>query len=129
MPDLVCFLETGSYYVTKADLKVMILLPRPLSAGITGIYHHASLLLSFLCSLRAHRTFESPRFMSVWRFQAQNPLHYLWRDHGLSSCLHVAGYCFPSFTFVEVAFLPGKSQLLCFYTTLVSETFTFYFLL
>jgi hypothetical protein len=34
------FFEMGSCYVAQASLSVAILLPQPLSAVITGIYHH-----------------------------------------------------------------------------------------
>jgi hypothetical protein len=34
------FLRQESHYAAQADLKLMILLPQPLSAGVTGVYHH-----------------------------------------------------------------------------------------
>jgi hypothetical protein len=47
---VLCF-ETGFYYVAQAGLKLMILLPQPLSAGSMGLCHH----LVFNCFLKTYR--------------------------------------------------------------------------
>jgi hypothetical protein len=42
------FLETGSDYVDQIVLGLLVFLPQPLSAGITGVHHHAQLNATIL---------------------------------------------------------------------------------
>jgi hypothetical protein len=45
---IIIILKAGSHCVGQAGLDLSILLPQPLSAGITGLHHHLLLLCEFL---------------------------------------------------------------------------------
>jgi hypothetical protein len=56
------FFETGFPYVAQAGLKLAILLPQ--SAGITGVHHHAGLIVEELLRLSSVSSFDKTVILS-----------------------------------------------------------------